>query len=159
MLRFAVVPTALGDFGLVGSEKGLAAVVLPRPEMRRFLTENYGGSEDPAFFADLAGRLQRYALGEVVTFDDVPLAVKGTPFQEAVWRATRDIPWGETRTYGQIARTVGRPRAARAVGAAQAANPVPIIVPCHRVVGANGDLRGFGGGLALKARLLALERR
>lgn len=158
MLRFAVVPTALGDFGLVGSEKGLRAVILPRPEMRRFLTENYGGTEDPAFFADLAERLQRYALGEPVAFDDVLLDIKGSRFQEAVWQATRAIPWGETRTYGQIAQAIGRPKAARAVGAAQAANPVPIVVPCHRVIGANGRLCGYGGGLALKERLLALER-
>lgn len=91
-------------------------------------------------------------------FDDVTLAIDGTPFQMAVWRVTRAIPRGETRTYGQLAAQIGHPGSARAVGAAEGANPVPIVVPCHRVVGANGDLTGFGGGLALKRRLLELER-
>ncbi len=153
-----MVSTALGEFGLAGSEKGVAALVLPWPEMRRFLQEEFGRLEDAGFFRDVAERLQRYAQGKAVSFDDVLLDVKGTPFQMAVWQATRAIPRGQTRTYGQIAAAIGRPGAARAVGAAEGANPVAIIVPCHRVVGANGGLCGFGGGLPLKERLLTLER-
>jgi methylated-DNA-[protein]-cysteine S-methyltransferase len=122
------------------------------------LRNEFGGEEDKTHFTDLLGRLTRYCRGETVSFENVPLDVEGTPFQQAVWQATRAIPRGQTRTYGQIAREVGSPGAARAVGAAEGANPVPIIVPCHRVVGANGALCGFGGGLPLKAQLLALER-
>ncbi len=159
MRRFTVIKTSLGELGLVGSEKGLAALVLPRPDMRQFLQEEFGGVEDAAFFQDVAGRLQRYAQGEAVSFDNVLLDVQGTPFQMAVWQATRAIPRSQTRTYGQIAQALGRPGAARAVGAAEGANPVAIIIPCHRVVGADGGLCGFGGGLPLKKRLLALETR
>lgn len=88
----------------------------------------------------------------------VPLAVVGTGFQQAVWRAIREIPYGQTRTYGTLAALLGKPGAARAVGAACAANPTPILVPCHRVVGENGRLTGFAGGLSVKEKLLHLER-
>jgi methylated-DNA-[protein]-cysteine S-methyltransferase len=88
----------------------------------------------------------------------VPLAPRGTGFQQRVWRALRTIPYGETRSYGQIARQIGAPEAVRAVGAANGANPIAIIIPCHRVIGANGSLTGFGGGLDRKRFLLELER-
>lgn len=94
------------------------------------------------------GRLKRF---------DLPLALKGTPFQRDVWQAIFDIPYGETRSYGEIARAVGRESARRAVGMASHRNPVPIIVPCHRVIGANGSLTGYGGGLEVKRSLLTLE--
>lgn len=94
------------------------------------------------------GRLKRF---------DLPLALKGTPFQRDVWQAISDIPYGETRSYGEIARAVGRESARRAVGMASHRNPVPIIVPCHRVIGANGSLTGYGGGLEVKRSLLTLE--
>lgn len=95
-----------------------------------------------------SGRLHRFAL---------ELAPQGTGFQRAVWRALQDIPFGETRTYGDVARAIGRPRASRAVGRATGANPIPIVIPCHRVVGSDGSLVGFGGGLDVKATLLAHE--
>lgn len=88
----------------------------------------------------------------------VPVAPLGTAFQQSVWRGLRDIPYGETISYGELARRVGDPRAVRAVGAANGANPIAIIVPCHRVIGANGSLVGFGGGLPIKRALLDLER-
>jgi methylated-DNA-[protein]-cysteine S-methyltransferase len=88
----------------------------------------------------------------------IPLDLRGTPFQIAVWRAVLAVPWGETRTYREIAADIGRPAAIRAVGTANGANPLAIIVPCHRLVGANGTLRGYGGGLERKAWLLAHER-
>jgi O-6-methylguanine DNA methyltransferase len=88
---------------------------------------------------------------------DLPLDLRGTPFQLAVWRALLEIPYGETRAYADVARRVGRPRAVRAVGAANGANPVPLVVPCHRVIASDGGLGGYGGGLELKARLLAIE--
>ncbi len=90
---------------------------------------------------------------------DTPLAPEGTPFQLRVWQALREIPYGETITYGELARRIGKPTASRAVGAANGRNPLPIIVPCHRVIGSNGTLTGFYGGLHLKAGLLELEQR
>lgn len=111
---------------------------------------------DEAFSA-VVRQLQEYFSGERREFDIV-LAPAGTPFQLAVWNALRTIPYGETRSYGEVAKLVGRPAAVRAVGAANGANPLPIVVPCHRVIGSNGSLTGFGGGLDLKRRLLELER-
>lgn len=105
---------------------------------------------------EVARQLHAYAVGELTAFD-VPVRPHGTPFQQRVWRALLDIPYGETRTYGEVAASLGRPTAARAVGLANGRNPIPIIIPCHRVIGADGSLTGFGGGLALKRRLLALE--
>jgi methylated-DNA-[protein]-cysteine S-methyltransferase len=161
MIRFALAPTDIGELGLAASERGLVALLLPHPRLRQFLATRFANSsltEDPAFFADLTSRLQSYALGDAISFGDVVLDLRGTPFQLAVWLATRSIPRGQTRSYKQIAESVGRPGASRAVGAAMAANPVTIIIPCHRVVGADRRLCGFGGGLPLKERLLAMER-
>jgi O-6-methylguanine DNA methyltransferase len=102
-------------------------------------------------------QLHEYLAGERERFT-VPLDLRGTTFQLAVWEQLRQIPYGSTASYGELAQAIARPRAARAVGQALAANPVPILVPCHRVVGIDGHLVGFGGGLPLKERLLALER-
>ena len=103
-------------------------------------------------------QLREYFEGTRQVFD-VPLALSGTPFQLKVWAALTDIPYGETITYGELAQRIGQPDAVRAVGAANGKNPVPIIVPCHRVIGSNGKLTGYGGGLPIKAALLDLERR
>jgi methylated-DNA-[protein]-cysteine S-methyltransferase len=100
--------------------------------------------------------IQSYLEGQLREFT-VPVELEGTPFQRAVWNELLRIPYGGTRTYGQIAVALGKPRAARAVGTACGANPVPLIVPCHRVIGGNGSLVGFGGGVAVKQQLLALE--
>jgi methylated-DNA-[protein]-cysteine S-methyltransferase len=89
---------------------------------------------------------------------DFPLAPQGTPFQQQVWRALCDIPYGETTSYGELARRIGNPNAVRAVGLANGSNPIAIIIPCHRVIGSNGSLTGYGGGLPIKKALLALER-
>ncbi len=101
-------------------------------------------------------QLEEYFAGDRCQFE-VPLDLEGTPFQLAVWRSLLEIPYGETRSYGAIATAIGRPRAARAVGMANNQNPIPIIVPCHRVIGQNGALTGYAGGLDLKSRLLSLE--
>ncbi|HKE43248.1 MAG TPA: methylated-DNA--[protein]-cysteine S-methyltransferase [Steroidobacteraceae bacterium] len=111
---------------------------------------------DAARFDAVTRQLSEYFAGERQVFD-LELAMAGTPFQRAVWSALREIPYGETISYGELARRLGRPRAVRAVGSANGANPVPIIVPCHRVIGSDGSLTGFGGGLDMKRRLLALE--
>ena len=114
--------------------------------------------EDASIFATVVDQLQSYFAGELRSFD-LPLLLEGTPFQKRVWNALKEIPYGETVSYKMLAERVGSPKAVRAVGAANGANPIPIILPCHRVIGNNGSLTGFGGGLPLKKKLLALESR
>jgi methylated-DNA-[protein]-cysteine S-methyltransferase len=115
-----------------------------------------GWKRDPVPVADAADQLRAYATGELTDFD-VPLRVRGTDFQMQVWTILLEIPYGTTTTYGRIADALGRPNGSRAVGAAVGSNPLGIIVPCHRVVGANGSLTGYGGGLPNKVALLRLE--
>ena len=103
-------------------------------------------------------QLRAYFAGELEAFD-LPLAPQGTPFQLAVWKRLCEIPYGETISYGELARRIGNPNASRAVGLANGSNPIPIVIPCHRVIGSNGKLTGYGGGLPIKEKLLALERR
>ena len=105
---------------------------------------------------EVASQLDAYFAGERRDFD-LPLAPEGTAFQQSVWRALSGIPFGETRSYADIASVIGKPNAVRAVGAANGRNPIPIVVPCHRVIGADGTLTGFGGGLPTKRFLLSLE--
>jgi methylated-DNA-[protein]-cysteine S-methyltransferase len=113
--------------------------------------------EDDAPFAEVIGELREYFAGARTTFD-VPIRSTGTAFQKTVWAALRDIPYGETRSYGQLAEAIGNPNAVRAVGLANSRNPISIIVPCHRVIGSNGSLTGYSGGLDRKRTLLDLER-
>ncbi len=127
-----------------------------RPLIERWGLE--GISDDPVL-DDLKARLQRYFAGERVAFDDPLDPTVGTPFQRRVWAATREIPYGETRSYRWMACRIGSPGAARAVGQALAANPFPIVVPCHRVIRSDGDLGGFGSRPELKRRLLEMEAR
>jgi methylated-DNA-[protein]-cysteine S-methyltransferase len=115
-----------------------------------------GWQRDESRFDDVVSQLAAYFTGARKTFD-VALDPAGTAFQRRVWEALRAIPYGETASYGEIARRIGNPRAVRAVGRANGANPIAVIVPCHRVIGANGTLTGYGGGLDRKATLLALE--
>lgn len=113
---------------------------------------------DPARTLRARSELREYCRGERTEFT-LTCGADGTPWQHLVWQAVREIPFGETRTYGEIAATLGRPRAARAMGRANATNPLPIVIPCHRVVGANGSLTGYAGGLHIKQRLLEHEAR
>lgn len=159
--RWTLVPTPLGPLGLVASPRGISELLLP-PDCRQNqarLEATYGPpAEDSAIFGELPLRLQRYARGERVAFPD-PLDLSHyTPFQRAVWQVTRSVPWGERRSYRWVAEQLGQPRATRAVGQALHANPVPILVPCHRIVAGDGSLCGYRGGLDLKERLLVLER-
>ena len=112
--------------------------------------------QDNAPFAEVIRQLQAYFRGELREFD-VPLALQGTEFQRRVWNALRGIPYGETISYLQLAERIGNPKAVRAVGLANGSNPIPIIVPCHRVIGSDGSLTGFGGGISTKKKLLELE--
>lgn len=127
--------------------------------LRRLLRLHYGAVVLTEGRAPEAVRraLEAYFAGDLAAFDAIRVETGGTVFQRAVWRALRDIPAGETRTYGQLAQAVGSPKAVRAVGLANGANPVGVIVPCHRVIGANGTLTGYAGGLERKRWLLAHE--
>jgi methylated-DNA-[protein]-cysteine S-methyltransferase len=160
-MRFRIIDTALGWLGIVLSPAGLRTVTLPRRDREAALAEVLAlGAREEARdgeMGDLPERLRRYAHGEPAVFPDALDFSAATPFQRAVWLATREIPYGQTRSYGWLAARAGRPRAARAVGQAMAANPWPIIVPCHRVVASNGRLAGYGGGLDVKERLLRME--
>lgn len=153
--------TAWGWVGIANSPGGLLALTFPQSTQAgalKPLLERWGGrpSYDDAL-DELKRELQQYFQGQRVLFNAVLNLREATVFQRRVWSAVRDIPYGETRSYGQIARQAGSPGAARAVGRAMATNPLPIVVPCHRVIGSDGNLRGFGGGLDLKRRLLELE--
>lgn len=122
----------------------------------RFGEEADGQMQNTPLLIEARRQLEAYFRGALRAFD-LPLAPAGTPFQQKVWRALLTIPYGETRAYGQIAQAVGQPGAARAVGMANHANPIPLIIPCHRVIGADGRLTGYGGGLNVKKFLLELE--
>jgi methylated-DNA-[protein]-cysteine S-methyltransferase len=131
-------------------ESGIRAIEFEGP------TLGGGGTSPNALLAEAVRQLCAYFAGDLRQFD-LPLDPRGTEFQQRVWRQVAMIPYGETRSYGQIAVAIGSPAAVRAVGAANGANPLPIVIPCHRVIGAGGKLTGYGGGLELKRRLLEME--
>jgi methylated-DNA-[protein]-cysteine S-methyltransferase len=153
---FTTMPSPIGPLKLIGSDRGLAAILWQNQRSNRAAAR--GATEDPHHPVLRAARrqLEEYFALKRKTFD-VPLDFVGTPFQKRVWSALLTIPFGETRTYGEIAQDLGDRNATRAVGAANGKNPIPIIAPCHRVIGASGSLVGFGGGLDVKAALLDLE--
>jgi len=154
--RYAWYESPVGRLLLAGGAAGLERIAFPQSHHAVGIAP--GWDEDPPAFAPVIGELEEYFAGKRERFE-VPLAFAGTAFQREVWQALVAIPYGETVSYKQLAERIGRPRAVRAVGAANGANPIPIIVPCHRVVGHDGSLTGFGGGLPLKRRLLELESR
>ncbi len=155
-------PTPLGAFGAVFSQRGLARLTFPAEPFsvceawaaRRLLGALPVTDRRP--LATLAEQLTAYLEGGLQQFS-APLDLRGTPFQLSVWRALLDVPYGSVWSYAGLATRVGRPTAVRAVGLANGSNPIPIIVPCHRVIGSDGTLTGYGGGLDLKAHLLRLE--
>jgi methylated-DNA-[protein]-cysteine S-methyltransferase len=162
-LGVTVCQTAFGWVGVAWSAQGLVSLTLPRPTEAGALSLLPPATElapkaVPGLDVDvLVDKLCRYFDGEDVTFDEPLDPSVGTEFQRRVWAVTRAIRRGQTRTYGQIAHEVSSLRAARAVGQAMARNPWPVVVPCHRVVGSRGDLVGFGGGLSMKRKMLAME--
>lgn len=153
---FKTVETPVGLLKLVGSDAGLAAVLWEDDDPKRVRLGAMVEDPDHAVLVEAERELGGYFAGERRHFT-VKLDYRGTPFQRKVWDALLRIPFGETRTYGELARQIGRPTAARAVGAANGKNPISIIGPCHRVVGSTGKLTGFAGGLEAKAMLLRLE--
>lgn len=155
--RYSYFPSPVGQLLLAGSDERLECVSFPGGRGARKPGPEW--REDDGAFVETASQLQAWFAGERTQFD-LPLAAKGDPFQMRVWRALQEIAYGATATYGEIAKATGEPvSASRAVGSAIGANPLPIVIPCHRVIGAGGALVGFGGGLATKRYLLDLEFR
>jgi methylated-DNA-[protein]-cysteine S-methyltransferase len=155
-MLYTTVDSPIGELLLLGDGDALHGLYMqdaPKP-----MTLEPGWRADRGTFADVRRQLDEYFGGDRTTFD-VPLAAAGTPFQRAVWRGLRGIPYGETMSYGELARRIGRPSAVRAVGLANGRNPISVIVPCHRVIGADGTLTGYGGGIERKRLLLELETR
>ncbi len=153
---YAQLESPIGALLLVSEDSRLTQITfakdgrptMPKAEWR----------EEAAGFRETVRQLRAYFAGELETFD-LPLAAEGTPFQQKVWGELLKIPYGNPTSYGELAKRTGNPKASRAVGLANGSNPIPIVIPCHRVIGSNGKLTGYGGGLRIKEKLLALERR
>jgi len=161
MKSWAVFKTADGWIGVLASEEGISRLTLPQSTAHQAQAMLGGAVAEAVYssdqFTELGRRLAACLQGSPASFPEKLNLREATPFRRRVWKLTRQIPRGETRSYGWVARKVGRPGAARAVGGALAANPIPIIVPCHRVVGADGKPGGYAGGAAMKKRLLRRE--
>ncbi|RYD53740.1 MAG: methylated-DNA--[protein]-cysteine S-methyltransferase, partial [Sphingomonadales bacterium] len=155
-ISYTTMPSPFGQLTLVASDEGLAAILWENDRPSRVKLTEMREAPDHPVLAEAQRQLASYFAGKRTNFD-LPLDFRGTDFQKSVWAALLTIPFGETRSYGEIARQIGRPSASRAVGAANGRNPISIVAPCHRVIGANGALTGFAGGLAAKEVLLRLE--
>jgi methylated-DNA-[protein]-cysteine S-methyltransferase len=153
-MYYCYLNSPIGDLLLAGDDDGLSLIGFPQGKMRHDPEPDWIFNEKP--FAAARQQLEEYFAGNRKEFD-LPLHLSGTEFQVQVLEELQRIPYGKTTSYGDIAKRIGRPKAMRAVGAANGRNPIPIIVPCHRVIGSSGDLTGFGGGLDTKEALLRLE--
>jgi len=148
----------LAPIVLVGDEKGLARLYFDIPDAKKKLDINEKWEYNDSFFDDVKSELNAYFEGKRDAFS-VKLNPAGTPFQKRVWAALKQIPYGQTRTYSEIAANAGSPRASRAAGSANGKNPIPLIIPCHRVIGASGRLTGYAFGIELKKKLLEIEEK
>jgi len=153
-MKYTYYESPVGSLLLSGRQK-LERIVFPKSKDRKTPPEDW--RYDHVFFTPVISQLDAYFKGRRFKFD-VPMALTGTDFQKKVWKELAKVPYGETISYGELAERIGNPRAGRAVGMASGKNPVPIIIPCHRVIGKNGTLTGFGGGLDVKQALLDLEK-
>lgn len=153
---YTITDSPVGRILLAGNAAGLSHIDLRAGS--NSIEPAVDWIEDESHFTEAIGQLQAYFAGTLKRFE-LPLAAEGTPFQNEVWRALLDIPYGETLSYGELAERLGKPGAARAVGLANGRNPLPIVVPCHRVIGSDGSLTGYGGGIDIKRALLDHERR
>ena len=155
-LSYTYLESPIGTLLLAGDSDGLQQILFstdgrparPDPEWE----------ENPSALKEVVRQLRAYFSGELEHFD-LRLSPEGTPFQQKVWSELQKIPYGKTISYGELARRIGNPKASRAVGLANGSNPISIVIPCHRVIGSNGKLTGYGGGLPIKEKLLALEKR
>jgi methylated-DNA-[protein]-cysteine S-methyltransferase len=152
------ITSPVGKLKLVASDKGLVAILWENDNPRRVPLTSSVEDDQQKILVEVERQLNQYFTGERRSFS-LPLDMRGTPFQKDVWEALLSIPFGETRSYGQLAKQIGRSSASRAVGAANGRNPISIIVPCHRVIGSSGNLTGFAGGLETKATLLDMEKK
>jgi methylated-DNA-[protein]-cysteine S-methyltransferase len=155
-LAYKIMDSPVGKLKLVASEKGLVAILWENDRPRRVPLSEMAEKGDHKVLVETERQLGEYFAGERQAFS-LPLDMRGTRFQRDVWEALLAIPFGETRSYGELAKQLGSPTASRAVGAANGRNPISIVVPCHRVIGASGKLTGFAGGLDVKAHLLEIE--
>jgi len=155
MIRYCYIESMVGRLLVAGDEDGLRYISFMKGKNR--ITPNVDWKEDQPYLGEPIRQLELYFQGRLKQFT-LKLAPQGTPFQLSVLRALQEVPYGETISYGELAQRIGRPKASRAVGAANARNPLPIVIPCHRVIGSNGSLVGFGGGLEIKRKLLDLEK-
>jgi methylated-DNA-[protein]-cysteine S-methyltransferase len=153
-ILYSTITSPIGELLLTSDGKSVTGLYMHKQKHEAERTKDW--KRDDAALKQPRTQLQAYFAGELRDFE-LPLAAEGTPFQQRVWRALRDIPYGKTISYGELARRIGQPTASRAVGLANGRNPIAIVVPCHRVIGANGSLTGYGGGLARKRWLLAHE--
>jgi methylated-DNA-[protein]-cysteine S-methyltransferase len=156
MILQTTLATPLGLFTLAADEAGLCALLLPAEKATPKPTTREVAANSHPLLAEAANQLLAYLSGRLLVFD-LPLSIHGTPFQQQVWQELLRIPYGQTRTYGELAERIGGRNKARAVGGAAHANPLAIVIPCHRLVGGGGKLTGFGGGLPMKQALLNLE--
>jgi methylated-DNA-[protein]-cysteine S-methyltransferase len=155
-LCFTQIESPLGPLLLAADDAGVREILFVNG--RSPAKPDPSWKEDRAPLEETIRQLRAYFAGELESFD-LPLVPQGTPFQLTVWNRLCEIPYGETISYGELAGRIGNPKASRAVGLANGSNPLPIVIPCHRVIGSNGKLTGYGGGLPIKEKLLALERR
>jgi methylated-DNA-[protein]-cysteine S-methyltransferase len=153
-LLYTTIESPIGELLLLGDGQALHGLYMQ--EGRKPITHSPDWQLAPTAFVDVSEQLSEYFAGQRTKFE-VELAMHGSPFQRSVWQALQDIPYGESISYGELARRVGQPSAARAVGMANGCNPISVIVPCHRVIGADGSLTGYGGGVERKRLLLDLE--
>jgi methylated-DNA-[protein]-cysteine S-methyltransferase len=151
---YTTMDSPIGELLLLGDGQALHGLYMQAG--RKPIEVRPAWTRDDEAFADVRSQLEEYFAGERTRFD-MPMHLDGTAFQRTVWHALTEIPYGQTISYGELARRIGRPDLARAVGTANGQNPIAVIVPCHRVIGANGKLVGYGGGLDNKRRLLELE--
>lgn len=156
MLVHTYVHSPVGRLKIVARDTGLVAILWENDDPKRVRLEDSREEDGHPVLLEAELQLREYFSGKRTSFS-VPLEMQGTDFQKSVWRALLQIPFGETRSYGELAKQLGKPAASRAVGAANGRNPVSILVPCHRVIGASGKLTGFAGGLEAKQVLLRLE--
>lgn len=154
-MYYDIIESPIGPILLAGNEEGLKHLILLKGKKKADIPESW--IKNKGFFKEAARQLEAYFSGELKSFD-LELAPEGTDFQKSVWKALCEIPYGETRTYKEIAVSIGLPRAYRAVGLANNRNPIAIVVPCHRVIGSNGKLTGYASGLDIKEFLLMLEK-
>ncbi|MDA0691173.1 MAG: methylated-DNA--[protein]-cysteine S-methyltransferase [Nitrospinae bacterium] len=161
-IRYTIISTPLGLTGIAGSPRGLSKIILKLPgesDFKKYLQKSHLGNfvSDPPFFENIVKQLNLYFAGKLKSFTCRMDLTGGTPFQQTVWRQLSTIPYGKTHSYRTLAEAIAHPQAFRAVGNANGKNPLPLIIPCHRVIRENGALGGYTGGLSIKKFLLDLE--